>query len=85
MAAYAADAAAAVLDAASTGSASRAAVARALAVLPAHEGLLGRWAATPTGGVTPRRLAVLVISSGAFRVERVVSVADPLPPSGVLK
>jgi len=85
VAAYAADAAAAVLDAASTGSASRAAVARALAVLPAHGGLLGRWAATPTGGVTPRRLAVLVISSGAFRVERVVSVADPLPPSGVLK
>jgi branched-chain amino acid transport system substrate-binding protein len=85
VAAYAADAAGAALEAASTAGGSRAAVAKALADLPAHDGLLGRWAATPTGGVTPRRLAVLVISAGAFRVERVVSVADPLPSSGDLK
>jgi ABC-type branched-subunit amino acid transport system substrate-binding protein len=85
VAAYAADAADAALDAAATAGGSRAAVAKALSDLPAHDGLLGRWAATPTGGVTPRRLAVIVISAGAFRVERVVSVADPLPSSGDLK
>ena len=85
VAAYAADAAGAVLDATGTAGASRPAVTRALMSLPAHGGLLGRWAATPTGGITPRRLAVLVISAGAFRVERVVTVADPLPSSGDLK
>ena len=85
MAAYAADAAEAVLDATGTAGASRPAVTKALSTLPAHGGLLGRWAATPTGGITPRRLAVLVISAGAFHVERVVSVADPLPSSGDLK
>ena len=53
--------------------------------LPAHDALLGRWAATATGGITPRRLAVLVVDGGAFRVERVVSVSDPLPPSGDVK
>ena len=75
----------AVLDAAGTAGASRPAVTQALLALPAHGGLLGRWAATPTGGITPRRLAVLVVAGGAFRVERVVSVADPLPSSGDLK
>ena len=50
-----------------------------------HDTLLGRWAATPTGGITPRRLAVLVVAGGTFRVERVVSVSDPLPPSGDVK
>jgi branched-chain amino acid transport system substrate-binding protein len=75
VAAYAADAAHAVLEAASTAAASRATMASALAALPAHDALLGHWAATPTGGITPRRLAVLVVSGGTFRVERVVSVA----------
>ena len=74
VAVYAADAAGAVLDAAATAGASRAGRWRAaLAALPAHDGLLGRWAATPGGGITPRRLAVLVVAAGAFRVERVVS------------
>jgi branched-chain amino acid transport system substrate-binding protein len=85
VAAYAADAAGAVLDAATGGAVSRAAMASALAALPAHDSLLGRWAATAEGGITPRRLAVLVVSAGAFRVERVVSVADPLPGSGDVK
>jgi ABC-type branched-subunit amino acid transport system substrate-binding protein len=85
VAAYAADAAEAVLAAVGSGDGSRAQVATALATLPAHDALLGRWAATPTGGITPRRLAVLVVAGGAFRVERVVSVSDPLPPSGDVK
>ena len=85
VAAYAADAAGAVLDAAAAGAASRTEMAAALAVLPAHDSLLGRWSATPEGGITPRRLAVLVVSAGAFRVERVVSVADPLPATGDVK
>ena len=82
---YAADAARAVLEAAAGTTASRAAVATALATLPAHDGLLGRWAATPTGGVTPRRLAVLLVDGGTFRAERVISVAEPLPSSGGVK
>jgi hypothetical protein len=77
VAVYAADAAQTVLDAAATSGASRAAMARALAAVPAHDALLGRWAGTTTGGITPRRLAVLTVTGGAFRVERVVSVADP--------
>lgn len=85
VAVYAADAADAALRAAATGGSSRTTMARALAALPAHDGLLGRWAATPGGGITPRRLAVLVVDAGAFRVERVVSVGDPLPSSGQLK
>jgi ABC-type branched-subunit amino acid transport system substrate-binding protein len=85
VAAYAADAAESVLSAAAAGDASRAQVAAALQALPAHDALLGRWAATPTGGITPRRLAVLLVDGGAFRVERVLSVADPLPPSGDVK
>jgi hypothetical protein len=60
-------------------------MAGALAALPAHDALLGRWASTPTGGITPRRLAVLVVAGGTFRVERVVSVAEPLPVSGDVK
>ena len=79
VAAYAADAAEAVLAAAASGNGSRSQVATALAALPAHDALLGRWAATPTGGITPRPLAVLVVDGGAFRVERVVTVSDPLP------
>ena len=82
VAAYAADAAEAVLTAAGTGDGSRAQVATALAALPAHDALLGRWAATPTGGITPRPLAVLLVDGGAFRVERVVSISDPLPRPG---
>ena len=85
VAAYAADAAGAVLDAAAAAAASRAAISAALRGLPAHDGLLGRWAATPDGGITPRRLAVLVVDHGTFRVERVVSVAEPLPSSGDVK
>jgi ABC-type branched-subunit amino acid transport system substrate-binding protein len=85
VAVYAADAAQAVLEAARGGAASRAAMAGALAALPAHDALLGRWASTPTGGITPRRLAVLVVAGGTFRVERVVSVAEPLPASGDVK
>ena len=85
VAAYAADAAEAVLAAAAGGNGSRTQVAKALAALPAHDGLLGRWAATPAGGITPRVLAVLVVGGGAFRVERVVSVSDPLSPSGEVK
>jgi ABC-type branched-subunit amino acid transport system substrate-binding protein len=85
VAAYAADAADAVLDAVRTPATSRRAVARALAALPAHDGLLGRWAATPSGGITPRKLAVLLVANGAFRVERVVTVSDPLPAAGGVK
>jgi ABC-type branched-subunit amino acid transport system substrate-binding protein len=85
VAAYAADAAEAVLAAVGSGGGSRAQVAAALAKLPAHDALLGSWAATPAGGITPRRLAVLVVAGGAFRVERVVSVSDLLPASGDVK
>jgi branched-chain amino acid transport system substrate-binding protein len=85
VAAYAAEAAESVLSAAAAGDASRAQIAAALETLPAHDSLLGRWAATSTGGITPRRLAVLLVDGGAFRVERVVSVSDPLPPSGDVK
>jgi ABC-type branched-subunit amino acid transport system substrate-binding protein len=85
VAAYAADAAEAVLAAAGSGDGSRSQVATALAALPAHDALLGRWAATPSGGITPRGLAVLVVDGGTFRVERVVSVSDPVPPSGDVK
>lgn len=85
VAVYAADAARAVLEAAAGTTASRAAVATALRALPPHDGLLGRWAATPSGGVTPRRLAVLVVAGGTFRTERVISVAEPLPSSGGVK
>jgi hypothetical protein len=84
VATYAAAAAEAVLDAASTG-ATRAAVAHALLTEPAHDALLGSWAATRAGGITPRRLAVLSVTGGAFRAERVVSVSDPLPASGDVK
>jgi branched-chain amino acid transport system substrate-binding protein len=85
VATYAAAAAEAVLTAAGSGKGSRSQVATALAALPAHDTLLGRWAATPTGGVTPRPLAVLVVDGGAFRVERVVTISDPLPSSGKVK
>jgi ABC-type branched-subunit amino acid transport system substrate-binding protein len=82
---YAADAARAVLEAVAGTTPSRAAVAKALLALPAHDGLLGRWAATATGGITPRRMAVLVVAGGTFRAERVISVAEPLPSSGEVK
>jgi ABC-type branched-subunit amino acid transport system substrate-binding protein len=82
---YAADAARAVLEAAATSVASRAGIAKALLALPAHDGLLGRWAATPGGGITPRRLAVLTVAGGTFRSERVVTLAEPLPSSGEVK
>ena len=82
---YAADAARAVLEAAATAVDSRAAVAQSLLALPAHDGLLGRWAATPAGGISPRRLAVLMVAGGAFRAERVVTLAEPLPSSGEVK
>jgi ABC-type branched-subunit amino acid transport system substrate-binding protein len=82
---YAADAARAVLEAVAGTTASRAAVATALRALPVHDGLLGRWAATPAGGVSPRRLAVLIVAGGTFRTERVISVTEPLPPSGGVK
>ena len=86
VAAYAADAADAALAPAASGGGSRAAMAARCAALPAHDGLLGRWAATPGGGITPRRLAVLVVDGGGVpRRARRVSVADPLPPSGELK
>ena len=85
VATYAADAAESVFAAVGNGDGERAQVAAALRALPAHDALLGRWAATATGGITPRRLAVLVVDGGAFRVERVVSVSDPLPPSGDVK
>jgi ABC-type branched-subunit amino acid transport system substrate-binding protein len=85
IAAYAADAAGAVLDAAGTGDGSRLQVAAALATMPAHDGLLGTWAATPSGGITPRRLAVLVIDTGAFRVDRVITVSSPLRAPGTVK
>jgi hypothetical protein len=85
VATYAADAAESVLAAVGSGDGERAQVAAALRALPVHDALLGRWAATATGGITPRRLAVLVVDGGAFRVERVVSVSDPLPPSGDVK
>ena len=85
VATYAADAAEAVFTAIGTGDASRSQVAAALAALPAHDALLGRWAATPAGGITPRLLAALIVDGGAFRVERVLSVSDPLPPSGDVK
>jgi ABC-type branched-subunit amino acid transport system substrate-binding protein len=85
VATYAAEAAESVLSAVGSGDGERAQVAAALRALPAHDALLGRWAATATGGITPRRLAVLVVDGGAFRVERVVSVSDPLPASGDVK
>jgi branched-chain amino acid transport system substrate-binding protein len=85
VATYAAEAANAVLQAAVTAGGSRSAMARALATLPAHDGLLGHWAATPAGGISPRNLAVLMVTGGAFHVERVVSVSDPLPTSGGVK
>ncbi len=85
VAAYAADAAETVLKAAALSGLSRAAMSTAFTALPAHDSLLGHWAGTPTGGITPRRLAVLVVDGGAFRVERVVSIADTLPPSGDVK
>jgi hypothetical protein len=85
VAAYAADAAQTVLNAAAVAGLSRATMSTAFAAVPAHDSLLGHWAGTPTGGITPRRLAVLVVDGGAFRVERVVSIADPLPPSGDVK
>ena len=85
VATYAADAAESVFAAVGNGDGERAQVAAALRALPVHDALLGRWAATATGGITPRRLAVLVVAGGAFRVERVVSVSDPLPPSGDVK
>lgn len=85
VAAYAAEAADAVLAAVGTGDGSRLQVAAALATLPVRDGLLGTWEATQTGGVTPRRLAVLVVDAGAFRVERVESVSDPLQTSGSVK
>ena len=78
VAVYAAEAARTVLEAASTAPVSRTSVGSAIAALPAHDSLLGSWAATPTGGITPRRLAVLIVNGGAFRVERVVSVSDPI-------
>ena len=74
-----------MLAAVGTGDGSRLQVAAALATLPVRDGLLGTWEATRTGGVTPRRLAVLVVDAGAFRVERVVSVSDPLQTSGSVK
>ncbi|MDX6560650.1 MAG: hypothetical protein QOD65_464, partial [Gaiellales bacterium] len=64
---------------------SRAATAQALLALPAHDGLLGRWSATATGGISPRRVAVLMVAGGTFRAERVVAVAEPLPSSGEVK
>jgi hypothetical protein len=67
-----------VLDAAALSGATRAAMSTALAALPAHDSLLGRWSGTPTGGITPRPLAVLIVDNGAFRVERVVTVSDPV-------
>ncbi|MDX6538717.1 MAG: branched-chain amino acid transport system substrate-binding protein [Gaiellales bacterium] len=82
VAVYAADAAQTVLQAAAVSGATRAKVSTALAALPAHDALLGRWAATPTGGITPRPLAVLIIDNGTFRVERVVSVSDPVAAPG---
>jgi ABC-type branched-subunit amino acid transport system substrate-binding protein len=85
VATYAADAAEAVLAAAAAGNGSRAQVAAALARLPAHDALLGSWAATPAGGITPRRVAVLLVGGGAFRVERVISVSGLLRPSGEVK
>ncbi len=85
VAAYAAEAADAVLTAAGTGDGSRLQVAAALAALPVHDALLGTWETTPTGGITPRRLAVLVVDTGAFRVERVVSVSDASQASGSVK
>jgi branched-chain amino acid transport system substrate-binding protein len=78
VAVYAADAARTVLDAAALSGATRAAMSTALAALPAHDSLLGRWSGTPTGGITPRPLAVLIVDNGAFRVERVVTVSDPV-------
>ena len=63
----------------------RAALAKALLALPAHDGLLGRWAASPSGGITPRRLAVLTVEGGTFRAERAVTVAEPLPSSEEVK
>jgi ABC-type branched-subunit amino acid transport system substrate-binding protein len=85
VATYAADAAEAVFAAIGSGDGSRSQVASALGALPAHDALLGRWAATPAGGITPRRLAALIVDGGAFRVERVLSISDPLPPSGDVK
>jgi hypothetical protein len=50
-----------------------------------HDALLGTCETTSTGGITPRRLAVLVVDTGAFRVERVVSVSDASQASGSVK
>jgi branched-chain amino acid transport system substrate-binding protein len=85
VAAYAADAAQTVLTAATASGESRAQMSTALAAVPAHGALLGHWAGTADGGITPRQVAVLVVDNGAFRVERVVSVTDPLPTSGDVK
>ena len=86
VAVYAADAAEAVLAAAGSGNG---------VALAGRDGARARCPPTtrcsaagrrrPTGGITPRPLAVLVVDGGAFRVERVVSVSDPLPPSGEVK
>jgi ABC-type branched-subunit amino acid transport system substrate-binding protein len=78
VAVYAADAAQTVLAAAAVSGGTRAAMSTALAALPGHDALLGHWAGTPTGGITPRQLAVLIVDNAAFRVERVVSVSDPV-------
>ena len=85
VAVYAAEAARAVLEATVTAGGSRTALARALTALPAHDALLGRWQSTPSGGITPRRLAVLTVDDGTFNVERVLTVDEPLPASGDVK
>jgi branched-chain amino acid transport system substrate-binding protein len=85
VAVYAADAAQTVLDAAAVSGLTRAAMSTALAGLPGHDALLGHWAGTASGGITPRRLAVLIVDNGAFRVERVVSVSEPLPAAEEVK
>jgi branched-chain amino acid transport system substrate-binding protein len=85
VAVYAGDAADAVLRAAAKAGATRRGMGAALAGLPAHDGLLGRWAATPGGGITPRRLAVLTVAAGAFGAERAITLDEPLPPSGGVK
>lgn len=85
VAVYAAAAAEAVLEAAATASGARASMAAALLALPDHDSLIGRWAATPSGGVTPRRIAVLDVAGGAFRDERMLTVAGGLPFSGEVK
>jgi hypothetical protein len=85
VAVYAAAAAEAVLEAATTASGSRASMAAALLALPDHDSLIGRWAATPSGGVAPRRIAVLDVADGAFRDERMLTVGEGLPSSGDVK